>query len=105
MTGLWRNQNDTREGKFLVTRRDGTIPEWPFFVLGARDPAAPAALWEYAKQCQALGMDGEYVEDVKKLSLEFDEYRIQHGSGDPDAPPHREDDPDTIAKMKDSKGA
>lgn len=30
--------------KFLVVRRDGTVPDWPYLVLGARDPAAPAAL-------------------------------------------------------------
>src|ERR1700704_5669978 len=38
--GLWRNQEGTREGKYLVQRRDGSIPEWPYFVIGARDPAA-----------------------------------------------------------------
>ena len=32
------------EGKFLVVRRDGSIPHWPHFVLGARDPAAPGVM-------------------------------------------------------------
>lgn len=30
--------------KFLVLRRDGTIPDWPWFVLGGEDPMAPGAL-------------------------------------------------------------
>jgi len=102
MPGLWRNQDGTREGKFLVLRRDGTQPEWPYFVLGARDPAAPHALRAYAYRCRDIGMDEHYSLDLLKLADEFDEYRREYGSGDPDAAPHREDDPDTIAKM-DSK--
>ena len=38
MAGLHRSDPKTKEGKFLVTRRDGTIPKWPHFVLGGRDP-------------------------------------------------------------------
>lgn len=34
------------DGKFLVVRRDGTVFKGPHFVLGPRDPAAPAALLE-----------------------------------------------------------
>ena len=48
--GLWRNNPETPEGKYLVKRRDGTIPEWPYFVMGAADGASPDALREYAKQ-------------------------------------------------------
>lgn len=29
MAGIWRNNPETREGKYLVQRRDGTIPDWP----------------------------------------------------------------------------
>ena len=25
--------------KFLVQRRDGSVPEWPWLVMGAADPA------------------------------------------------------------------
>lgn len=41
MAGLFSNQPATKEGKYLVQRRDGTVPDWPWFVLGARDPIAP----------------------------------------------------------------
>lgn len=36
VSGLWRNNPETPEGKYLVKRRDGTVPEWPSFVLGLR---------------------------------------------------------------------
>jgi hypothetical protein len=42
MSGIWRFNSKTPEGKYLVTRRDGTVPEWPNMVFGAKDPAAPA---------------------------------------------------------------
>lgn len=105
MARLWRNTEGTREDKYLVTRRDGTVPEWPRFVLGARDPAAPAALRAYAEAAQAAGMDPEYCQDVWSLAEEFQQYRKDFGSGDPDAPKHREDDPETVARMRLGKGA
>lgn len=105
MARLWRNTDGTREGKYLVLRRDGTVPEWPYFVIGAADPAAPAAIRGYALTAQAHGMDPEYVADLLALAGDFDEWRKAHGAGDPDAPRHREDDPDTIQKMKEAKGA
>ena len=55
MARLWRNTEGTREGKYLVQRRDGTIPEWPYFVIGAADPAAPKALQAYADACEKSG--------------------------------------------------
>jgi hypothetical protein len=88
------------EGKFLVLRRDGSVPEWPNFVLGARDPAAVAALLAYADAAEGLGYDDQFVHDVRRLAVVFSDYREDHGDGDPDAPPHREDDPEVIAKMR-----
>ena len=38
--------------KYLVVRRDGSIPKWPAFVLGARDPCALFALRAYARKAQ-----------------------------------------------------
>ena len=100
MSGLWRNRKDTPEGKYLVQRRDGTVPEWPYFVLGAKDPAAPIALREYANAAEVLGYDGEYVSDIRRMADDWDEYRSQHGAGDPDAEPHRTDDPAVVEKMR-----
>jgi hypothetical protein len=98
--GLWINNPETREGKFLVKRRDGTVPEWPYFVLGARDPAAFAALIAYADEAERLGFAPVYVTDVRAMALRFEEYRAAHGDGDPDAARHRKDDPATIAEMR-----
>lgn len=86
--------------KFLVQRRDGTVPEWPYMVMGGRDPAAPAALRAYAAEARALGMDPEYADDVEGLAGDFNAYRQDHGSGDPDAPPHRRDAPEVVQRFK-----
>jgi hypothetical protein len=91
VAGLWN--------KFLVRRRDGSIPEWPWLVMGARDPAAPAAIRFYANACFQLQMDPEYVSDLYKLADEWDAYRHEHGNGDPDAAVHRTDDPDIAALL------
>ena len=103
--GLWRNNPETPEGKYLVKRRDGTIPEWPYFVIGAKDPAAPHALREYAKKCHELGMDAAYVHDCILMADQFEHYRIINGPGDPDGIRHRKDDPATIAEMRRGKSA
>lgn len=105
MARLWRNTEGTREGKYLVLRRDGTVPQWPYFVMAASDPAVPAALLAYADACEQLGMDPEYVNDLRHLVDDFIAYREEHGAGDPDAPRHREDDPATIERMKEAKGS
>lgn len=76
------------------------MPEWPYFVLGARDPAAPHAIREYAYACRDRGMDEQYCHDLLNLAEEFAAFRRVHGTGDPDAAPHREDDPEVIAKMQ-----
>lgn len=97
---LWSKTTEFSEGKFLVVRRDGTTPEWPHFVMGARDPAVPAALLEYADKAEVLGLDPDYVQSVRGVSLDFEQYRHQSGNGDPDAPPHRTDLPLAIAMMR-----
>jgi hypothetical protein len=100
MAGLFRNDPATPEGKYLVKRRDGTVPEWPCFVIGAKDPAAPAALRAYAKECGRLGLDIDYVTQILDLAVEFEMFVEAYGPGDPDAPNDRKDDPDTVAQMR-----
>jgi len=104
-SGLWRKNPETPEGKYLIKRRDGTIPDWPSFVLGAKDPAAPAALYAYADTAQRLGMNEDYVADVRNLAREFSNYREAHGEGDPDRGRHRQDDPETVNQMRSGKSA
>ena len=105
MTGLWRNNKETPEGKYLVKRRDGTIPEWPSIVLGARDPNAPAALIAYAAEAIKNDMDLDFVQDIIHLAMDFKEYRKEHGTGDPDSGPNVTDDPDIIKEMSKGKSA
>ena len=105
MSGLWRYGDKAPEGKYLVTRRDGSVPEWPNMVFGAKDPAAPAALRAYADEAERRGFDPVYVADVRLLAAQFESYCAEHGKGDPDAPPHRKDDPATVAKMQLGHGA
>lgn len=97
-----------RRPKFLVLRRDGTVPDWTWFVLGAADPAAPAALSEYAHETRAPMCSKEtyeYADHVYKLSREFEKERLEREKngkkkGDPEAPPHRVDDPLVLALMR-----
>ncbi|XXX79252.1 hypothetical protein WMF30_10800 [Sorangium sp. So ce134] len=96
--GLWR-KNGIAGGKYLIARRDGTVPEWPSFVLGAKDPAAEEALRAYAREAEKLGFDARFVADVSVLADEFMNYRVEYGEGDPDGAPHRKDDPATVARM------
>jgi hypothetical protein len=69
-------------------------------VFGAKDPAAPAALRAYADEGERIGYDPVFVADVRRLADEFEGYCEAHGKGDPDAPPYRKDDPETLAKMR-----
>lgn len=100
--GLWRKQG--LGGKYLVQRRDGTVPEWPGFVLGAKDPAAPVALRAYADEAERRGFDPRYVADMRELADDFEAYRAEHGQGDPDAPPHRKDNPEIVARIASGGG-
>lgn len=97
---IWAKTKEFSEGKFLVVRRDGTIPSWPHFVLGARDPAVPVALRAYAVEARRLGFDEEYCSSVEELACDFESYRTHHGDGDPDSGPHRTDDPAIIDLMR-----
>lgn len=97
---VWVKTEKFSEGKFLVVRRDGSTPDWPHFVMGARDPATPSGLGAYADAAEEYGMDPDFVQSVRELSLEFAEYRQHQGAGDPDAPPHRTDEPMVLAMMR-----
>lgn len=103
--GGFRNEE---VGKFLVLRRDGSVPDWSWFVLGAADKAAPEALYAYADavrvpMCSAEVWD--YSRDVHKIGDAFVKERVEREKagkkkGDPEAGKHRTDDPLIIALMK-----
>lgn len=98
---IWAKTKEFAEGKFLIVRRDGTIPHWPSFVLGARDPAATAGLLAYAEKARELGFDPEYCDSVVELATkDFPEYLEKEGPGDPEAPPHRHDRLSVIDAMR-----
>ena len=86
MPGLWKSHEATREGKYLVKRRDGTIPKWPYFVIAASDPAAPAALLAYAEKASTLGYDSQFVEDIRAMASEFAVWRHTNGTAIPMPP-------------------
>lgn len=90
----------TPEGKYLVKRRDGTVVEWPSFVLGARDPIAPWALRMYAIIAVLMGYGWKWPMSCWRRSATFARYRKDHGKGDPEMGDHRKDDPVTIAEMR-----
>lgn len=97
---LFRENPDTPEGKYLVKRRDGTVVEWPSFVLGARDRAAAWALWFYGVVGMLLGYDRGFCKSCRQEAWRWTEYRRRHGAGDPDKGRHRPDDPATVAEMR-----
>jgi|SRR6266853_1491688 len=106
LKGLFRDNPATPEGKYLVKRRDGSVVEWPSFVLSARDPAAPTALRAYARVgATEFGLNEDYCRAILLLADKFDQYRAEHGSGDPDRGAHRVDDPATIVEMKKGRSA
>ena len=98
-----------REGKYLVVRRDGTIPKWGHFVMADVDPAASRALRCYANAAQELGMEKDFIASVRDLADRFEalaflaatKARAEGTKGaDPDAPPHRTDNPSVVAMMR-----
>ena len=103
MAGIWRNNPETPEGKYpIMLRRDGSPVENRFFGLLLKDPGAPAAFRAYAAEHRRLGSDPVYVADILKLADEAEREfrRARHGEirmPDPDAPPHRKDDPAILA--------
>lgn len=63
-------------------------------------PAAPEALRAYADIAERMGFDPEYVGSIRELADDFQAYRIDQGSGDPEAAPHRRDDANVIQAMR-----
>ena len=101
LKGLFRDHPDTPEGKYLVKRRDGTVVEWPSFVLGARDPHAAVALRAYADSItKDPEADPHFVTRLREWADTFDLYRQVKGNGDPTRHAHRPDDLATIEEMK-----
>lgn len=74
------------EGKYLVIRRDGSIPSWPCFVLGGRDPYVPAALEAYAKAVRDTGGNEEYAQLVEQRATDFRLYAQSVGYSRPEEP-------------------
>lgn len=97
---VWAKTKEFSEGKYLVVRRDGTIPPWPHFVIGADDPNAPAALRAYATQAFDNGLDPEYTASIREMASEWENRDKTHSKADPDAPPHRKDNPAIIELMR-----
>jgi hypothetical protein len=83
MAGLHRNTEGSREGKYLVQRRDGTIPQWPWFVLGAADEDAADTLRDYANRVEKRGLDPKYVADLpsdgRRLGETVEGRRVEEG--------------------------
>lgn len=103
--GLWMRDPEIEGGKYLVVRRDGSIFDEPNFVLGPKDPAAPAAMRAYADECQRIMDAGNdnfnslYIQQCRELADIMEQYRIMRGEGDPGKGPHRKDHPQVIHQM------
>jgi len=91
--------------KYLVVRRDGTVLECPYLVIGARDPAAPAALRAYANQAEQLGFSEELVDDIRGQADDWERFCSEFGEGDPDAPLHRTDDYTVTSRFSETYGS
>ena len=100
MSGLWRYKGIG--SKYLVVRRDGTVPSWQdlAFVFSPSDAAAPAGLRAYAAECEAMNYDPAYVADVRRLAEEYEKWFNCFGRGDPDSPQHRKDDRSVVLAMR-----
>lgn len=99
MAKIWVKGKEAPEGKYLVVRRDGTIPDWGHFVLSYTDRATPAALTAYAAACESFDMDPEYVASLRELANEL-ALRDPDPVSDPDAGPHRKDNPAVVRLMR-----
>jgi hypothetical protein len=106
LTGLCRDNPATPEGKYLVMRRDGTIPNWPHFVLAASDPHMPAALRAYA---DSIEQDPDCHPDLPKRIRQFadecEQWRKENRTGDPTRGLHRKDNPLVILLMQQGHSA
>ena len=65
-SGLWRTEEGTPEGKYLVQRRDGSVVEWPNFVIGAKDPGMvkPKSPKPAKSEVEAYGFIRENLREV-----------------------------------------
>lgn len=106
-------KKDAQPGKFLVIRRDGTVPDWTWCVLGAADPYAPAALRAMASEILAppprdTDADRAQRAYARDLIVEADSWvaerycRAEAGKkrGDPEAGPHRVDNERILKLMR-----
>lgn len=73
--------------KYLVERRDGSVPVWPWFVLAASDPCAAGALFHYAGLCEQAGYAREYVDAILAAVTEMQEWAKANPSTRPDVRP------------------
>lgn len=116
LTCLFRERPDTPEGKYLVLRRDGTIPGWPSFVLGGGDPIGHVALQAYADEvkrllqeepdrAERLGLTWGFHAGLLRWVNEFIFYRAACGHSDPGKGPHRKDNPVVLAMMAQGRSA
>lgn len=78
---LMRNDPAIPGQKYLVVRRDGSVPRWPYFVLAASDRASAHALRAYANNFNYL--DPEYANNILDLANEFDAWRNANGARNP----------------------
>lgn len=86
--------------KYLVVRRDGTTPRWPYFVLGAKDIASVEALRTYARIASLHHYDDSYVQDVVARADAFNAYRLEHGESVADTFNSRNDVPMIIRAIE-----
>ena len=90
-------------GKYLLVRRDGTVPAWCnlAYVLGPRDPATPIALRAIANHAmeESKNPDLDYVQSLLDRADECDRYREQHGAGDPKSHPWRTEAHDVMSAL------
>jgi hypothetical protein len=99
---IWAKTDQYSEGKYLVVRRDGTIPEWPHFVIGGFDPCGPPALRAYAEAARTQGFDQAYCESIEELASDFEALAATERArkvADPTAGPHRKDSPFIVQLM------
>jgi hypothetical protein len=91
-------------GKYLVMRRDGTVPAWSSFVLGARDRHAEVALRAYADSIETdPDCDPQLPDSIRHLAEVFAKERGELGDGDPTRGLHREDNPLVLLLMQQGK--
>jgi len=100
---IWAKTEEFSEGKYLVVRRDGSVPEWPHFVIGGFDPCAAAGLRAYAEEARRHGYDPAYCDSIVDLASDFEKLSATPRAvaiADPDAPPHRKDLAEVIDVMR-----